>query len=538
MNKSKKYKYFRKNRHSKRRTRKIQRGGVTVDNNSSSQNPEIRIANLENSALQESRNKQKPNDKFPGIIGKAEAYFIDKFTLGSTKNMQAVEEQKRLEELSTVSSETGENIKKQIEYYNSKNNILLERLQHLKYRLPGSGDDSVDHTDITNEISKLENEMRNNTEEIGKLQVVLGANPLEAVVPLTANNGEGMMGTGMMGTGMMGMGMMDSHHDKYGEQTQKPTGQKTSFFSRSPIDPAAAAANAEAKAQAKATADAKAEAKAAAKAKREADAKSSKVEQLKNEEAAGLTRVPSKTLKSRLTNMGKTMGTAFSNAGKTVKVGLSNAAAAARQRFGKGNTSGSPETTATAAATLTPGPAQDIASHPKDIPRPSYAPPPPPSPSSPKVPPPPPPPDSPPPSPSASQVTKRPPLPPPRPRSYSHQSQKSTVGTVSNDAVGENKNDDSILPPRISNQVKEPMDPLFDEIPVKVQSGGNITRKNRQYIHEIKENRKQLFNKEMEIINSIRNFKHGHHHGHGPNEHGKNKAENIEKKFIKVIKRS
>ena len=69
-----------------------------------------------------------------------------------------------------------------------------------------------------------------------------------------------------------------------------------------------------------------------------------------------------------------------------------------------------------------------------------------------------------------------------------------------------------------------------------VQAGGNITRKNRQYIHEIKDNRTHLFNKEMEIINSIRNFKHGHHHGH--DERGKNKPENIQKKFIKVIKRS
>jgi hypothetical protein len=69
-------------------------------------------------------------------------------------------------------------------------------------------------------------------------------------------------------------------------------------------------------------------------------------------------------------------------------------------------------------------------------------------------------------------------------------------------------------------------------------NGNNKTRKNRQYIHEIKENRTQLFNKEMEIINSIRNFKHGHHHGPRPNENGKNKPENIQKKFIKVIKRS
>jgi hypothetical protein len=71
---------------------------------------------------------------------------------------------------------------------------------------------------------------------------------------------------------------------------------------------------------------------------------------------------------------------------------------------------------------------------------------------------------------------------------------------------------------------------------LNVQAAGGKTRKNRQYIHEIKENRTHLFNKEMQILNSIRNFKHGQHHG--PNERGKNKPENIQKKFIKVIKRS
>ena len=64
-----------------------------------------------------------------------------------------------------------------------------------------------------------------------------------------------------------------------------------------------------------------------------------------------------------------------------------------------------------------------------------------------------------------------------------------------------------------------------------VAAGGgnanNKTRKNRQYIHEIKENREHLFTKEMEIIKSIRNFKHG-----------QDKKENIEKKFIKTITRS
>ena len=64
------------------------------------------------------------------------------------------------------------------------------------------------------------------------------------------------------------------------------------------------------------------------------------------------------------------------------------------------------------------------------------------------------------------------------------------------------------------------------------QGGGqdinnNKTRKNQQYIHEIKDNRTHLFNKEMEILNSIRNFKNGHIDN-----------DNTKKKFMKTIKRS
>jgi hypothetical protein len=306
-----------------------------------------------------------------------------------------------------------------------------------------------------------------------------------------------------------------------------------------------------------------------------------KAEQLEKDKQAGITRVPGKTIKSRittgLTNMGKTMGSAFSNAGKTVKTGFGNL----KNKLTRKNNKVEPDSTEKASAAVpdstekvsaaapAAAPTQGIASPPKDIPRPSYAPPPPPPPSSPptqetqeeNTPPPPPP-------PSSSRV---PPPPPPRPESFSRlssssdsqQSQKSTVGTVGND----NEDSDAILPKRIPQQQTAPlpppppptpskvppplppprsspppakeMDPLSDSIPVTTtQGGGNITRKNRQYIREIKENRTQLFNKEMEIINSIRNFKHGHHHGHSPNEHGKNKPENIEKKFIKVIKRS
>ena len=62
------------------------------------------------------------------------------------------------------------------------------------------------------------------------------------------------------------------------------------------------------------------------------------------------------------------------------------------------------------------------------------------------------------------------------------------------------------------------------------QVGGNKTRKIRQhqYIHEIKQNRTHLFNKEMEIINSIRNFKHGHID---------NDNDNTKKQFMRAVKR-
>ena len=63
---------------------------------------------------------------------------------------------------------------------------------------------------------------------------------------------------------------------------------------------------------------------------------------------------------------------------------------------------------------------------------------------------------------------------------------------------------------------------------IKLGGGGNKTRKNRQhqYIHEVKDNRTHLFNKEMEILNSIRNFKNGHIDN-----------DNTKKQFMKAVKR-
>jgi hypothetical protein len=62
--------------------------------------------------------------------------------------------------------------------------------------------------------------------------------------------------------------------------------------------------------------------------------------------------------------------------------------------------------------------------------------------------------------------------------------------------------------------------------PTKPQAAGGKTRKTRHFIHEIKDNRTHLFNKEMEIINSIRNFKHG-----------RIDNDNTKKQFMKSVKR-
>jgi hypothetical protein len=101
MNKTKKYKYLRKNRHSnkKNKTRMMQRGGQP----SGSVDQEIVVAKMEQQANQESINNQKPNDEIPGILNKAKAWFIKKFTLGTAENMKDVEKQRRLEKLLTVS---------------------------------------------------------------------------------------------------------------------------------------------------------------------------------------------------------------------------------------------------------------------------------------------------------------------------------------------------------------------------------------------------------------------------------------------------
>ena len=94
-----------------------------------------------------------------------------------------------------------------------------------------------------------------------------------------------------------------------------------------------------------------------------------------------------------------------------------------------------------------------------------------------------------------------------------------------------NQNNYSPLPNTDDTNANEVSQPQGQAQPQgEGQAGGNKTRKIRQhqYIHEIKQNRTHLFNKEMEIINSIRNFKHGHID---------NDNDNTKKQFMRAVKR-
>jgi hypothetical protein len=527
--------------------------------------PEARVAYYTQNALDYNKSRERPDRRITLIAKSLPNAILGKLAgIGSDSQKNLVKE----EVLTTFTGDLSkiiEDSEDQIEVIREYNRFLNDEIKQIYEEVVKEG--------VINDIQKqdiddLLGHIKSNTEAMKQLTVE-ASQLLHAVETGNLASFETNV-FGMPSQAPTGPGKSSNKPGATSSSTGQPSSSTrsglSSLFSNNPSkDPAAA----EAKAAAKAAAAAEKEA-------RKAEAQAYKAAQLKKEKVAGLTR--------RKGLLGRTIG-GVRKMGKTVKAGLSNAAAAARQRFSKGKTPGSPETTATAAATtattaVTPVP---IASEPKDIPRPEKAPPPPPPPSPPPPPPPlnrsprPPPSSSsptdfstlilrksneihkviapelppprtpsssltqeentpPPPPPSSTSSSRVPPPVTPRPRSGSlSDSQQSKQSTVGNN--NEENDDEIVLPKKIPKQVTEQMDPLSGNIPVNsVQVGGNKTRKNRQYIHEIKENRTQLFNKEMEIINSIRNFKHGHHHG--PNENGKNKPENIQKKFIKVIKRS
>jgi hypothetical protein len=193
MNKTKKDKYLRKNRHSKRskhgnkknKTRRMQRGGqpgassqtytttttetqplrmvlklsskerekededakaaaaaaaaaAAVDTKSpSSKDPVLEAAELEKAALKESEDKQVPNVDFPLIWDRVEAWGKKKLIPGTTTAMDEDIEQKKRMVLIDVSTETNENTGKQIKYFNAENERLLSELESLDNEIAG-----------------------------------------------------------------------------------------------------------------------------------------------------------------------------------------------------------------------------------------------------------------------------------------------------------------------------------------------------------------------------------------------------------------
>lgn len=117
---------------------------------------------------------------------------------------------------------------------------------------------------------------------------------------------------------------------------------------------------------------------------------------------------------------------------------------------------------------------------------------------------------------SQSSTVSRPPV-PPRPKIFPSSESALSQQSVTRPDGPPNKS----LPPLPSPRQPPPLPP-----PRQPQGGGNKTRKNGQYMREIKDNRTHLFNKEMQILNSIRNFKHGHIDN-----------DNTKKQFMKAVKR-
>ena len=123
MNKTKKYKYLRKNRgnehskNNKHKTRKVQRGGELN---------EAVILRLQQDADNSNQMKKKRFPMVKEVIRKFKAWAIDTFTPGTTDSM------KKLEELSKT--------EKSIEHYENNepvNNIISESITEFKQILTG-----------------------------------------------------------------------------------------------------------------------------------------------------------------------------------------------------------------------------------------------------------------------------------------------------------------------------------------------------------------------------------------------------------------
>ena len=595
-----------------------------VTNSPYSEDPDLKAAELEKAALQDSESKQKPSVNLPLVLDRVEAWGKETLIPGTTTAMDKDLEQEKRMVLIKVNPKANENIGNQIEHFTSENETLLAGLKSLDLDINGYesklqlneqlSEKEMDHLkELKEQKEQKELKMGSNTNQINELRVILGDNPTEDLGPSY---------NPMMVPGQEISSQHNTHRTAHmpppirqripaaapaaAAETKAAAAAEKAQPSRPPV-PTVLPKNETVARRMEAEQSGKLEevnperynrepgltgkikktfenaaaatrkifskkspeevaAAAQAEAKRKAEAQALKAAQIYTEQTAThkLKRVEGKTVKSRvgegLTNMGKSVKQGFGNLKNRLtrknnkedteplipkeeaatKASSTTAPSDSRNKTWRDKLpnfltrknknkeapdSSQPTSSANSSKTPPSPPPTEVATpYNPNIPVPKKALPPPPSAlqESPRVRPPPP--------------TNRPPVSTPDPSSIVPQTEPSPRARPPPPPRP------TSFPPSVATENKIHKDTWTktaeSEWVPGAQSAGNITRKNRQYIHEIKDNRTHIFNKEMEIINSIRNFKHGHNHGHGPNEHGKNKPENIQKKFIKVIKRS
>ena len=465
------------------------------------------IAKMHQYAIEDSEGKQRSNDVVPTIIAKTKAYAIDEFTPGNIEKMNALAEAERLEKLNEINTLTNETLKRQIEYHTQKNQKILNRLND---------------PSINNDVKKidLEKQMKNNNKEIGHLQAALGDNQMETIGAFD-NNAMGMMN--MMGMGQ-GMGVNPlssvSRNNKgnsvtpgipRGRPTVKPRGtlvdssKKVGIFKRI-----------RGSLTRKKLTPEQVEAAEAERLKAVEQAKADQRETLQKEKYSNLTR------KKSFFGFGKT--------GKKPNMKSNIFKNPTRQP------SATPKPPATARPPSKPLPPLPQEQAPLPPPPPSSPPPLPPprqttTPAAPAT-------AGPPSLPPPRQPTKQPPeaAAPPGEAAPPSRQPPAAPAPVEAAAQEQKKLMFTIKPIKPIDLTAKPEQPVPTSVPMlspppkvtRTQNAGGKTRKNRQhqYMREIKDNRTHLFNKEMEILNSIRNFKNGHIDN-----------DNTKKQFMKAVKR-
>lgn len=497
------------------------------------------IAKMQQDAIDLSKTKENPSVLFPTLLEKTEAYVVNKFTPGNSDVMTELNEIERLHKLSQINAVQNDGIKEQIQYYTTENQKILIELNNPSINNDGKKKD-------------LETQMNNNNIQIGHLQAALGDNQRETLGAYNSDHTM-MMSTGQ-GMGMNGNSVTRGTPPGTSQAIDGNTSKQPGFFKRMGNKISGSFTRKKPTPEEEAKQKTIEEGRQQHREEQKALDNANRLKRVKT----GLIPTFTRGVKEKFSNAGQAVKTGVSYMGQAVKTKFGNAT----QKFSKNNSKNDSEKllsnsdrsddtanteqkksfrerlvnmkqSASARFTRknrgTENPESEktgLLSNDKKIEMQNIEPTPLPSqpttPAAPGAAPP-----RPPPPPERPEELKRAietrkaaaapaetPTPPPvpsRPTSFSALSQQATV------------------PPSFYNPTR-PMVNIKQTTPtqstdlITLGGGGNKTRKNQQYIHEIKDNRTHLFNKEMEILNSIRNFKNGHN-------------KDSKKQFMKAVKR-